>query len=160
MIQIRIDPMHAFMRQISVTYRCAMLYREKELADTGLSGCQTPYLVALYRMPGISQEELARYLNVNKSSVARQLANLEKQDYVRREPSHADRRSLLVYPTEKAMQLRDRLFRVLFGWSDYLTEDFTPEEKEQLLCMMRRVADRAEAYVKGGACACAPSDDT
>ena len=152
--------MHAFMRQISVTYRCAMLYREKELADTGLNGCQTPYLVALYRMPGISQEELARYLNVNKSSVTRQLCCLEKQGYVRREPSTEDRRSLLVYPTEKAYALHDRLFHVLFGWSDYLTADFTPEEKEQLLTMMRRVADRAEAYVKGGMCTCAPSDDT
>ena len=150
--------MHAFMRQISVTYRCAMLYREKELADAGLAGCQTPYLVALYRMPGISQEELARYLNVNKSSVARQLANLEKKGYIRREPSPDDRRVLLVYPAQKALDLHDRLFEVLFGWSDYLTADFSPEEKEQLLYMMRRVADRAEAYVKGGSCPCAPSD--
>lgn len=152
--------MHAFMRQISVTYRCAMLYREKELADTGLAGCQTPYLVALYRMPGISQEELARYLNVNKSSVARQLANLEKKGYVRREASPEDRRVLLVYPTQMALDLHDHLFEVLFGWSDYLTADFTQQEKEQLLCMMRRVADRAEAYVKGGCSTCAPSDDT
>lgn len=152
--------MHAFMRQISVTYRCAMLYREKELAYTGLAGCQTPYLVALYHMPGISQEELARYLNVNKSSVARQLASLEKKGYVRREPSPEDRRIQLVYLNEKAHDLHDRLFEVLFGWSDYLTADFTQEEKEQLLCMMRRVADRAEAYVKGGMSTCAPSDNT
>lgn len=152
--------MHPFMRQISVTYRCAMLYRERELADTGLAGCQTPYLVALYRMPGISQEELARYLNVNKSSVARQLASLEKQGYVRREPSPDDRRILLVYPAERAMALRDRLFNVLHGWSDYLTADFTPEEKDMLSRMMLRVADRAEAYVKGVECACAPSDNT
>lgn len=152
--------MHSFMRQISVTYRCAMLYREKELADTGLNGCQTPYLVALYRMPGISQEELARYLNVNKSSVARQLANLEKQGYVRREASSQDRRILLVYPTDKAFALKDRLFHVLFGWSDYLTGDFSPEEKKLLLRMMRRVADRAEDYVKGGMSTCAPSDNT
>ena len=29
------DPMHPFMQQISITYRCAMRYRENELADTG-----------------------------------------------------------------------------------------------------------------------------
>lgn len=152
--------MHAFMRQVSVTYRCAMLYREKQLAETGLAGCQTPYLVALYRMPGISQEELARYLNVNKSSVARQLASLEKQGYVRREASACDRRVQLVYPTQKAIDLKPHLFEVLFGWSEYLTADFSPEEKELLMGMMCRVADRAEAYVKGGCSACAPSADT
>ena len=143
--------MHPFMRQISVTYRCAMRYRERELEDTGLAGCQTPYLLALYRHEGLTQEELARYLNVNKSSVARQLAALEEKGYIRREADHADRRSLLVYPTEKANELQDRMRRVLRDWSDYLTADFTAEERETLSRLMSRVAERAESYVKGGA---------
>lgn len=143
--------MHPFMRQISVTYRCAMRYRERELEDTGLAGCQTPYLLALYRHEGLTQEELARYLNVNKSSVARQLAALEEKGYIRREADPADRRSLLVYPTEKANELQDRMRRVLRDWSDYLTADFTAEERETLSRLMSRVAERAESYVKGGA---------
>lgn len=143
--------MHPFMRQISVTYRCAMRYRERELEDTGLAGCQTPYLLALYRHEGLTQEELARYLNVNKSSVARQLAALEEKGYIRREADPADRRSLLVYPTEKANELQDRMRRVLRDWSDYLTADFTAEERETLSRLMSRVTERAESYVKGGA---------
>ena len=143
--------MHPFMRQISVTYRCAMRYRERELADTGLAGCQTPYLMALYRHEGLTQEELARYLNVNKSSVTRQLAALEEKGYIRREPDPQDRRSLLVYPTEKANELRERMRHVLRDWSDYLTADFTEAERETLSRLMSRVADRAEAYVKGDA---------
>lgn len=143
--------MHPFMRQISVSYRCAMRYRERELEDTGLAGCQTPYLLALYRHEGLTQEELARYLNVNKSSVARQLAALEEKGYIRREADPADRRSLLVYPTEKANELQDRMRRVLRDWSDYLTADFTAEERETLSRLMSRVAERAESYVKGGA---------
>lgn len=142
--------MHPFMRQISVTYRCAMRYRERELDDTGLAGCQTPYLMALYRHEGLTQEELARYLNVNKSSVARQLASLEEKGYIRREPDPQDRRSLLVYPTEKANALQDRMRHVLRDWSAYLTDDFTDEERETLSRLMGRVAERAEAYVKGG----------
>ena len=143
--------MHPFMRQISVTYRCAMRYRERELEDTGLAGCQTPYLLALYRHEGLTQEELARYLNVNKSSVTRQLAALEEKGYIRREADPADRRSLLVYPTEKANELQDRMRHVLRDWSDYLTADFTAEERETLSRLMSRVAERAESYVKGGA---------
>ena len=138
------------MRQISITYRCAMRYRERELEDTGLAGCQTPYLMALYRHEGLTQEELARYLNVNKSSVTRQLASLEEKGYIRREPDPQDRRSLLVYPTEKANALQERMRRVLKDWSAYLTADFTDEERETLSRLMGRVADRAEAYVKGG----------
>lgn len=143
--------MHPFMRQISVTYRCAMLYREKELADTGLSGCQTPYLMALYRDPGLSQEELARSMHVNKSSVTRQLLSLEEAGYIRREASPDDRRVILVYPTERAMALEPRLKQVLHSWSELLTDGFTADEKAVLSDLMARVASRAEAYVKGDA---------
>ena len=108
--------MQPFMQQISITYRCAMRFREKELADTGLSGCQTPYLTALCRRPGVTQEELARELNVNKSSVARQLAVLEEGGYVRRESAPGDKRSLMVYPTEKTQEVMGRIFGCYSAW--------------------------------------------
>lgn len=150
--------MHPFMQQISITYRCAMRFREKELADTGLAGCQTPYLTALCRRPGITQEELARELSVNKSSVTRQLAALEEKGYVRREGDPSDRRSLLVYPTDKTLEIMGRIFGCYGEWNEYLTQDFTEEEKAQLSALMLRIAERAAAYVKGGDCPCAPSD--
>ncbi len=152
--------MHPFMRQISITYRCAMRFRENELADTGLAGCQTPYLTALYRQPGISQEEMARELNVNKSSVARQLATLEEKGYVRREPSATDKRILLVYPTDKALELKTRLFSCYRDWNACLTAGFSDEEKEMLSSLMVRIAERAEEYVKGGECSCGRSENT
>ena len=152
--------MHPFMRQISITYRCAMQFREHELTDTGLAGCQTPYLTTLYRHPGISQEEIARSLNVNKSSVTRQLASLEEKGYVYRQPSATDKRIILVYPTEKALELKDRLFHCYHDWNTYLTQGFTEEEKEQLSQLMIRIAAKAESYVKGGAGVCVPSEDT
>lgn len=147
------------MRQISITYRCAMRYREHELCDTGLAGCQTPYITALYRRPGLTQEELARELNVNKSSVTRQLTILEEKGYVRRESDPEDRRSMRVWPTEKAHALRDRLFQCYRDWNEYLTQDLSEEERAELSRLMARIASKAEAYVKGGEAACAPSDN-
>lgn len=152
--------MHPFMRQISITYRCAMRFRERELADTGLAGCQTPYLTTLYRQPGISQEEMARSLNVNKSSVTRQLSVLEEKGYVRREADPCDKRIQLVYPTDKALELKGRLFQCYHDWNCYLTQDFTEEEQAELSRLMAKIASRADRYVKGGDCACAPSDNT
>ena len=152
--------LHPFMRQISITYRCAMRFRETELEDTGLAGCQTPYLTALFRQPGISQEEISRQLNVNKSSVTRQLAILEEKGYIRRQSSESDRRLLLVYPTDKALAIKERLYRCYHDWSSYLTKDFTDEEQALLSDLMARIAQRAEDYVKGGDCACERSENT
>lgn len=154
------DDMHPFMQQISITYRCTMRFREKELADTGLAGCQTPYLTALSRRPGITQEELARELNVNKSSVTRQLAALEEQGYVRRESAPGDKRSMLVYLTDKASGVLDRIYSCYGEWNSYLTQDFTEEEQRELSRLMLRISQRADAYVKGGEGACGLSDGT
>lgn len=151
--------MHPFMQQISITYRCAMRYREKELQDTGLAGCQTPYLTALMRRPGITQEELARELNVNKSSVTRQLAVLEDKDYIRREADPADKRNLRVYLTPRAEEVMGRIFACYGSWNDYLTEGFTEEEKAALSSLMVRIAHRAECYVKGVDGTCGSSDN-
>ena len=152
--------LHPFMRQISITYRCAMRFRETELEDTGLAGCQTPYLTALFRQPGISQEEKSRQLTVNKSSVTRQLAILEEKGYIRRQSSESDRRLLLVYPTDKALAIKERLYRCYHDWSSYLTKDFTDEEQALLSDLMARIAQRAEDYVKGGDCTCERSENT
>ena len=152
--------MHPFMRQINIISRCATMYRDRALSDTGLAGCHTPYILALYRIPGCTQEELARDLNVNKSSVARQLAVLEERGFIRREPSPEDRRSLLVFPTEKALSLQPRILQVLREWNAYLTQELTAQEQEILSGLICRVADRAEAYVKGDEPPCAPSCDT
>ena len=152
--------MHPFMRQINIISRCATMYRDRALSDTGLAGCHTPYMLALYRIPGCTQEELARDLNVNKSSVARQLAVLEERGFIRREPSPGDRRSQLVYPTQKALDLQPRILQVLYEWNAYLTGELTPEEQEVLSGLICRVADRAERYVKGGDAPCGLSDNT
>lgn len=142
--------MYSFMRHLCITYRCAMRYREHQLLDTGLAGCQTPYLLPLYQHPGLTQEELARELNVNKSSVARQLPILEEKGYVRREADPDDKRVVRVYPTQKTLNLEERMFVVLRNWSAFLTQGFTDEERELLSRLMARIAHRAESYTKGG----------
>lgn len=148
------------MKQISVIYRCAMMYRENELGETGLAGNHTPCLLALYRNPGISQEELARQVHNNKSTITRQLAALEAGGYVRREPSPDDRRATLVYPTEKALALQGRIHSILRGWNDYLTADLTEDERETLSRLIERVTERAERYVNGGDSTCGSSENT
>ena len=67
---------------------------------------------------------------------------------------------LLVYPTEKALDIKDRIYRCYRDWSSYLTQDFTDEEQELLSQLMIRISQRAEAYVKGGDCICERSDNT
>ena len=51
-------------------------------------------MMRICRQPGWTQEELARDLNVHKSSVTRTLAALENGGWITRAPDPEDRRAL------------------------------------------------------------------
>ena len=44
--------------------------------------------------------------------------------------------------------LEERIRSILSGWSDFLLEDFTPEERETALELMNRIARKADQGVK------------
>ena len=48
-----------------------------------------------------SQEEIARELCINKSTVTRNLNCLEEKGYIKRESLPSDKRQFAIYPTEK-----------------------------------------------------------
>ena len=70
------------MHHITDIARCAALYRQEELAALGLKACHASYLAAICDTPGITQDQLARRIFINKSNVARQLASLEEDGIV------------------------------------------------------------------------------
>lgn len=138
--------MAGFMRNISIIARCATQFRSDKLGAYGLNGCQTPYILGVCREPGITQDELARRICVNKSSVTRQAAALEEAGFVRREPSETDRRAVLVYPEDKAIEVLPRIREIHKEWRDYLTEELTAQERELVEVIVEKLALRAARY--------------
>lgn len=136
--------MASIMKFINRTSRCFTLYRNNRLENEGINGYQHLYIIKICRNPGISQEELVREIYVNKSSVARQLLILEQNGFICRQPSKNDRRQLLVYPTDKALEIFPKVLEVREGWNKKLLEGFSDEEKSRLSSMLERIMDRAE----------------
>ena len=137
-----------FTHSLNVVGRCTQMQRGQALKGLDVCGGQVPYLLRICRSPGLSQDEMARGLYVNKSTAARVIAHLEKSGYVERRPSEEDRRRLLLYPTQKALDALPQVREIVHGWNDYLLEEFTEEEKEALMSMMARVSKRAQAFIQ------------
>lgn len=140
--------MSKFTRDLNIVARCTQMQRGQQLKNLGVCGGQVPYLLRLCRCPGLTQEEIARALYVNKSTAARQITNLEKAGFVERRTSEFDRRCLLVYPTQHALDILPEIRKTVSDWSDYLQEDFSDEERDMLAAMMARLSDRARAYIE------------
>ena len=93
--------MRGIMKYINRINRSTGIVYNQRLREFGINHCQHPYIIQICRHPGISQEELARAICVNKSNVARQLAVLEADGLLTRTPDPEDRRVMQVFPTEK-----------------------------------------------------------
>ena len=140
---------HRIMRYINRTFRVGKLYRNARLSEIGLEGSDQPFLLTLCREPGISQDQLAKEIYIDKSAVARKLAALEKNGYVRRESDPDDKRVLRVYPTEKATALQPAIGVTLADWNELITKGFSEEEKETLETLLIRVMENAMAWADG-----------
>ena len=97
--------MPQIMKDITEITRVSVQYRTDAFAPLGLKACHGSYLQEICGRPGISQEQLAESICINKSNVARQAAILEEGGFIERKPCDTDRRIMRLYPTEKTLQL-------------------------------------------------------
>lgn len=141
--------MDALMKYIARIYRCSVLYHNEMLAPEGLNGYQRTYILRLCERPGLSQEQLAKMIYVNKSTVARQVALLEQNGFVSRVPSETDRRVMLVYPTEKARAVYPKVLETSREWNRRLTEELDDAERDKLEPVLAKLMERAELEAAG-----------
>ena len=127
--------------------RCAAQYRSEELAALGLKACHGSYLAVISANPGITQDQLARRIFINKSNVARQLTALEEDGFVERRACCDDKRAMRVYPTEKTLQILPQINVILANWEDLLTQDLDEQEKDLLEKMLCKMKTRAAAWM-------------
>ena len=128
--------------------RCGVQYRSDNLAQFGLKSIHASYLTEIAANPGISQDRLAKIICINKSNVARQVAVLEEDGFVRRVPSAADKRVMELYPTEKALEILPRINEMLMCWENCITQDLTEDEKELVSALLRKMSSRAAGYME------------
>ena len=143
------DYMIFIMKKINTISRCAVLYRNDKLNDKTLTPLYHSYVFIITKNPGITQDELASELCINKSNVTRGLNNLEEMGFVERKSDENDKRILRVYPTEKMIDAFPKIREVLKDWNKYLTDDINEEEIQIFQSVLERITNRAKDYIKG-----------
>lgn len=138
-----------FAEYIQTLARAAERYNRQAFRQAGLRGGHGDYIRTVCRNPGLSQEELVDYVGVNKSNVARSLAQLEREGYVERRESTTDRRRVRVYPTDRAYELLPLIVDIQSDWRAVLTDGFSPEEREQFAELLQRAVENTQRHVSG-----------
>ena len=141
--------MSQIIRDITEIARCGAQYRADLLAPLGLKGCHASYLTEICAQPGISQDQLAKRICINKSNVARQAAALEEEGFLTRIPSPTDKRIMELHPTQKTLDLLPQISSVLKEWETCITGDLTPEELDLMAALVAKMKSRATDYMDG-----------
>ncbi len=123
---------------IAHIYRSHLAYMVKELEAYRIGSGQFDFLMVLYHKDGISQETLAKVLQVSKATSTRAIQSLEKEGYVYRQRDENDLRAYRVYLTEKGKEMRGVILEKLISFVDALLSDFTPEEKENFRLLVHK----------------------
>ena len=117
-------------------------YRREYMAPYGLKGIHARLFMAICRTPGCSQDQLAKRMWFDKSTIARQMELLEKKEFITRQPSEKDKRVLCVYPTEKMLAVYPDLKNAMEQWEQTLLQDLTEDEQQQLNSLLAKIRER------------------
>lgn len=134
--------MSQFSSNFNAVDRYLRRYRREYMAPLGLRGIHARLFMAICRTPGCSQDQLAKRMWFDKSTIARQMELLEKKGFITRQSSEKDKRVLCVYPTQQMLDFQPGLKAAMEQWEDALLQDLTEDEKQQLNSLLARVRDR------------------
>lgn len=125
---------------ITVNRLLGALFRRR-LAASGidLTGEQWGVLAHIWIRDGMTQEELARILCLDKSSLSRALSLMEARGLVERGKSDADARHKLVYATPRAGALRRKARETALAVQELALEGIPPEEVAVAFAVLERV---------------------
>ena len=120
--------------------------------DISVSQCYA--LEALVHQGGMTLNELAAHLYLDKSTASRVVDSLERKEYVTRTPHPSDRRAVLLEPTPAGRELCGRIEADILAEERSLLAGFDPEVRQAMTELLARLARAASARVQTGGGSC------
>lgn len=139
--------MSKFMKLLNNISRSQAIYRHDRVSAKDLQAGHYAFVLAICRTPGCSQEELARELCINKSTVARNLNSLEEKGYISRNPLPNDKRQFAVYPTEMMLNALPEIKKASDSWMTLLSEGIPQDELDIFNSVLERMEERARKII-------------
>ncbi len=123
---------------ISILHREHAKYLNEKVKKENLSYGLQPMLVTIYKNEGIIQEQLAKYYNLNESTITRNLKKLEEKGLIERIP---EKRTKRIKVTSKGEKIAERVMDYDEKWDVKLKEFLTKEEYDNLKNTLLKICE-------------------
>ncbi|WP_223587613.1 MarR family winged helix-turn-helix transcriptional regulator [Neobacillus bataviensis] len=116
-------------------------YIKTKLAPLNIAPEQNLILLLLWEKDGLTQIEIAKKLEKDKTNIARMICNLEKKGFISRHISEIDNRSFNVFLTEKGKKIGEIIKPLAEEFNRTVCAGISKEEQQivkQVLLKMRQ----------------------
>ncbi len=128
-----------FFTVLSVLQRGSFVYMRRQAADMELV-FPPPYIFCIEEREGLSQDELAQAMHMDKGAIARSVKIMEDRGFIRRQQDPEDRRKKGLFLTDKGRGILAKMRACEQQFIDTVTAGMSPEEKDALFQLTRRGA--------------------
>jgi DNA-binding MarR family transcriptional regulator len=125
---------------VSMIHRTHMMYLNKRMKKLDISAGQFPFLMVLSQREGITQDEIAAQVHVDKGTVARAIKKLEDNKYLYRDVDSNNRRRYLIYLTDKGKSLVPKIMAIDSEWEEFLCCSSSGNEYQQIYSILKNLA--------------------
>jgi DNA-binding MarR family transcriptional regulator len=98
-------------------------------------------LAAIRQNPGIRHGALADALLIQRPNLTTLINKLERNGYVCRKPSRDDKRSVVLYVTDKGSRTVDKMLEQMQAHDRQITAGLTGPERKALLALLEKLQD-------------------
>lgn len=127
-------------KHISIAYRLAVVFFKERMSELGLHHSHHGVLFSLYKQDGVSQEKLSKLLSVDKATITRSIKMLVENGFIERRQDKNDKRSFLIFLTEKGRSIQPDIDTMFKDWNKVLLDGFDDDEAAQLIEYLQRVS--------------------
>lgn len=141
--------MNELLKWISITDRFTKMYLNKRFEIWGINSSQHMYILRICEHEGITQDKLQPLLHINKSNITRALVQLESAGFITKEPNKKDKRTIRLYPTEKARSIYQEIINMEDEWMTVLVQGLSAQEAGLLVKLIQTAGGNAIDYLRG-----------
>lgn len=133
---------------LSVSQNTVFQYFSQQLSVYNITPAQYGVLNCLWNEEPLTPKQIGERLHLEASTISAILDKMQNNDLIVRNIEPNNRRTILVMTTPKAEQIKPFIEKIVRDMNDYILEDFTPEERENLSTLLLSIINKHSKHSK------------
>lgn len=137
-------------RMITKIAREANKFTVQTMKADGIGTAEFDFIHLLRHHPGLTQAQIREELKLDKGAAARRTSRLEAKGYLIRRQNPSDKRSQLLYATEKAESLRNSKASIEETFYEWLLAELPENDRSEFCRVLNTLYLRSKHQARCG----------